>query len=177
MDWSKIFEYDLSAPTGLRWKVSTCTRVRVGDVAGCFDSRGYAVVKVYKKRYYAHRIIYEIAVGKIPDRMYIDHFDGDRSNNAISNMRVVETRTNSQNMKKSTANTTGVTGVSKQWDKHGTPYFLASGFDNAGKRYRKVFNISKLGEAEAFQLACLHRQFMLDKFNTEGASFTPRHGT
>jgi hypothetical protein len=177
LDWNEVFYYDLSSPTGLRWKISPSTRIRIGQPVGCFDSRGYAVTKVSKKKCYVHRIIYEILIGVIPKDMYIDHLDGNRSNNDINNLRIVSTRTNAQNIKKSIANKTGVTGVTKQQDKHGTPYYCVSGFDNSGKRYRKVFNIEKLSDTVAFEMACKHRQNMLDEFNKEGASFTERHGT
>jgi len=43
--------------------------------------------------FFAHRLIYFIATGEEPD--YIDHINGDRSDNRIENLRAA---TNSQNM-------------------------------------------------------------------------------
>ena len=42
-----------------------------------------------------HRVVYETHVGKIPKGFEIDHIDGNKHNNDITNLRVV---TRSENM-------------------------------------------------------------------------------
>ena len=48
--------------------------------------------------------------------MQIDHIDGNRENNVISNLRLVNNRENTMNRRKRNDNTSGITGVS--WDKN-----------------------------------------------------------
>lgn len=48
-----------------------------------------------------HRLVYETFVGLIPEKMFIDHIDGNRANNKLENLRLVS---HSENMKNSMAN-------------------------------------------------------------------------
>lgn len=41
------------------------------------------------RTWYAHRLVWEAANGSIPDGMEIDHLDGDKANNRVSNLQVV----------------------------------------------------------------------------------------
>jgi hypothetical protein len=50
--------------------------------------------KSTKKTLSLHRFVYELAYGPIPEGLQIDHIDGNRTNNFLSNLRVV---TNQQN--------------------------------------------------------------------------------
>jgi len=61
--------------------------------------------------YRAHRIIWKMQTGEEP--VFIDHIDGDRTNNRIENLRSVSAVDNSKNISIGTRNTSGVTGVSK----------------------------------------------------------------
>ena len=67
------------------------------------------------KGHLAHRILYEMANGPIPEGLQIDHMDQNKGNNALSNLRLA---TNTENMRNTGAysnNTSGVKGV--HWDK------------------------------------------------------------
>lgn len=79
------------------------------------SSCGYIEVMVNYKRYQAHRVIWEMHNGAIPNGMEIDHINGIRDDNRIDNLRMVTSRTNDTNRAKSSANTSGVVGVC--WDK------------------------------------------------------------
>lgn len=104
---SELLEYCENSPTYLRWKVSRYSSrsnllgVSKGDVAGFIDkSTGYVKVKINNVRYQGHRIVYSI-VNKIniPDDMVVDHIDRCRSNNQISNLRLVDMSSNNRNKK------------------------------------------------------------------------------
>ena len=68
-----------------------------GKKVGWKDSVGYINVYYNRVPYKAHRIIYKIFHGKDPGRKVIDHRDGDKSNNAIENLRCVSHATNIKN--------------------------------------------------------------------------------
>jgi hypothetical protein len=87
-----LLSYD--PPTGvITWKVSR-GRVKAGDVAGNASHRyGYVAIRINGKRYYAHRIAWELYYGEPPSQT-IDHINGDTSDNRICNLRDVDSRTN-----------------------------------------------------------------------------------
>jgi hypothetical protein len=58
---------------------------------------GYAQCGWKGRRYMYHRIVWAIQMGYDPAGMEIDHIDGNRTNNSISNMRLVSLRGNQQN--------------------------------------------------------------------------------
>lgn len=66
---------------------------KVGDIAGAKRSDGYVRVKIDGRPHFAHRLIYFMATGDEPD--YIDHINGEKSDNRIENLRAA---TNSGNM-------------------------------------------------------------------------------
>lgn len=113
--WSEFFTYEDGR---LFWKVRTSNRTREGCEAKTIGNHGYKIVGMSGKRHLAHRIIWEMHHGKIPDGMQIDHVDHDKTNNKIENLRLVTSKENNYNMKFRSTNKSGVTGVS--WDKqHG----------------------------------------------------------
>lgn len=70
---------------------------------------GYQRFKILGGDYFVHRIIWKMEYGTDP--VVIDHQDGDKSNNSISNLRSVDHLKNSQNLGFSRRNTSGVFGV------------------------------------------------------------------
>ena len=82
----------------LFWKVSR-GRVKAGSEAGVLQSNGYVRVKLNSKSYQAHRLVYMLVHGHIPNNLYIDHIDGNKSNNRIENLRTVTHQENLHNMR------------------------------------------------------------------------------
>lgn len=69
-----------------------------GDIVGYVDRRsGYRCLRVSGGKLYIHRITWELLRGKIPDGLEIDHINGDRSDNRIDNLRVVNRALNQRN--------------------------------------------------------------------------------
>jgi hypothetical protein len=56
--------------------------------------------KSTKKKLSLHRVVYELARGAIPAGLQIDHIDGDKTNNFLSNLRVVTNQQNQWNQTK-----------------------------------------------------------------------------
>ena len=77
---------------------------------------GYIRIYIKGKHYSAHKLVWETFNGKISEGMVIDHIDGNRSNNALSNLRLVSQAENMSN-----AQTNGHKGQVKisQYDKEG----------------------------------------------------------
>lgn len=81
---------------------------------------GYRVGRIHDRLYKAHRVIWLLAYCKWPADS-IDHINGDKSDNRLVNIRAVTQSENCKNHKKSTRNTSGVTGVGwckreKKWE-------------------------------------------------------------
>ncbi|AZS78768.1 HNH endonuclease [Achromobacter spanius] len=108
---SALLAYD-PATGVLRWRVNCRGTVRAGNVAGCQYSNGYVMVSVLGRRFLAHRLAWLLATGAWPNSE-IDHLDGDRANNRISNLRDVSHLTNMQNRRMANSdNTSGFLGAS-----------------------------------------------------------------
>jgi len=113
IDWGEVFDYCPS--TGLLfWRIDRPGKnANVGDVAGSpktGDGR-YWVIHYQQKKYYAHRIAWEIANGPIPKGMVIDHIDGDGTNNRLDNMRVVTRSQNQRNKALQKNSPFGISGI------------------------------------------------------------------
>lgn len=74
------------------------------------DGRGYHYGQIYKKPYRAHRVGWLLHYGFWP-KDQIDHINGDRKDNRISNLRDVSNAENSKNHCLRGDNTSGVPGV------------------------------------------------------------------
>ncbi len=82
-----------------------------GVVAGCTNLAGYTVINAAKKIHLAHRLAWLYVHGKWP-RYCIDHINGNRTDNRLSNLRDIPKAQNHQNLKGPTkANSTGALGV------------------------------------------------------------------
>lgn len=86
--------------------------VRPGDIAGKIAGAGYRYIGLHGLMHLAHRlaIFYVSGAWPVGD---VDHIDGDPTNNAYKNLRVVTHRTNLQNQRAAKlGNRTGFLGVS-----------------------------------------------------------------
>jgi hypothetical protein len=64
---------------------------------GSLNDKGYLTVKLDKVLLRVHRIIWKI-INKVEPEYFIDHIDGNRSNNIITNLRDVDHRSNNRNI-------------------------------------------------------------------------------
>ena len=90
--------------------------VRVGSVAGSKTCYGYWQIKLNHRIYLAHRLAWFIATGEWSSKE-IDHINGIRTDNRISNLREVNRSENMQNLgaAHSDNKTCGLLGVT--WNK------------------------------------------------------------
>lgn len=80
------------------------------EISKAIDFYGYRNVKIFGKRYKAHRIIWLWYYGEWPKGV-IDHENQNGADNRISNLRDVSQEVNCQNAKKHKNNKSGVSGV------------------------------------------------------------------
>ena len=87
--------YDETSSTFLRWKTDRKNNLyRAGDEAGSKDQEGYTCITINGTPYRAHRLIWTLHNGEIPDGFVVDHIDSNRSNNAISNLSAITQKEN-----------------------------------------------------------------------------------
>jgi hypothetical protein len=91
----EVLAYD--PDTGaLTWLVSH-RRVRMGSPAGCLSEKGYVRVVLGSRSLRAHRIAWMLHYGEDPGELLIDHINRNRSDNRISNLRLVDAKGNQAN--------------------------------------------------------------------------------
>lgn len=96
-----------------------------GRAAGCLSKEGYLQIKFGGRQYRAHRLIWLMVFGEFP-KEEIDHINGVRDDNALSNLRLANRSGNMQNKAKASNNTSGYTGVS--WSKQRNKWKVAIGY-------------------------------------------------
>jgi hypothetical protein len=69
------------------------------DVMCNLDKDGYIRVRINGAEFRAHRVIWEMHNGPIPEGTLIDHIDGNKCNNRLSNLRLATRRQNNVNSK------------------------------------------------------------------------------
>lgn len=70
----------------------------LGKEAGGVDCEGYRIIKISGRSYRAHQLAWLYVHGRYP-AVILDHRDGARDNNAITNLREVTFSGNSQNQR------------------------------------------------------------------------------
>lgn len=85
--------------------------VKKGSIAGCLDIFwGYFVIRVNKKQYLAHRLVWLYMTGEFP-KLNIDHKNGNKSDNSWSNLREATNQQNEANKPIGAKNTSGHKGA------------------------------------------------------------------
>ena len=102
-----LFVYDPS--TGILTNRIGRRKAIKGSVAGGINGNGYLTVKIYNKTYRVHRIIFLYNHGYLPK--YVDHADGIKTNNKISNLRDCSSSENNSNRKTPKSNKSGCKGI------------------------------------------------------------------
>lgn len=96
-------------------RIRTSNRIKVGDVAGSTDSKGYRQIRVGGRLHLAHRLAWLHVHGDWP-ASELDHVNGERDDNRIANLREVSREANMQNRHRAIGSA-GLLGVTPR--KHG----------------------------------------------------------
>lgn len=110
--------------------------------AGSYDSRGYLVIGFKGFEYKASRLAFLLVTGKWPNH-YVDHIDGNPSNNRWSNLRDVMHHVNCRNKKRQWNNTSGQAGVQKHNDRELWIVMLASKYIGCFKSKKKAIELAR----------------------------------
>lgn len=135
--------------TGLfTWIKPLCSIRKPGDVAGSTKHKdGYAEIGIFGKLFLSHRLAWFYVHGAWPDGQ-VDHINGDRLDNRISNLRIATHGQNRANSRAGKNNLLGVKGVFKTR----SGKFVAQ--IRAGKKQRHIGTFLTVKEAsEAYRKA------------------------
>lgn len=137
---SEIAEFLVYEPeTGvIRWKADK-GRAKAGQEAGGLRPTGYRVLEIFGLKYQAHRVAWALSFGRWPE-FDIDHINGDRADNRLSNLREASRGQNCANRKARKGAVSGVKGV--WWHKANRKWVAG-----VGRKYLGSFET--LAEAEA----------------------------
>lgn len=105
----QLFDYD--PLIGVFMRRESQRKDRIGKPAGTPNSKGHIQIRVDGPLYMAHRLAWLYVYGEFPT-LQLDHFDGDKSNNRIGNLRPSTNKQNGENRTMSRKNTSGHRGVS-----------------------------------------------------------------
>lgn len=92
--------------------------VYAGSEAFCTRTfYGYLAGTLFKRHLYAHRVVWALHHKTFP-LLWLDHIDGDKENNNITNLREVSYKDNNKNSTLRKDNKTGYTGVTLKGHKY-----------------------------------------------------------
>jgi hypothetical protein len=97
----------------LYWKIKPSPKIHKGTICGTWKN-GYCFVSINKKKYLAHRLIFMMHYAYLPE--FLDHIDGNPSNNLIENLRPASKSENACNRKLSNLNKSKIKNVN--WKKN-----------------------------------------------------------
>lgn len=174
---------DATSPSGLRWRTdkrsgqhSQFLCRKAGDVAGGFS--GYWHMTINYETVLCHRAIMCLLLDVEPDDLpFIDHENGDKSDNSVGNLKLSSAAKNSRNKKMASVNKSGKTGVFEWEDKRrGAWYVRAQWYDLEGNRHKKDYSVNVHGRCQAWEMAVTLREKMINQMNSQGAGYSERHG-
>lgn len=126
-----IFIYD--PDSGLLYRKSAPSKP-----AGYRDAvhNGYVGITIERVKFRVHRLAWAMMTGaRVPSSYFVDHIDGNRSNNKWSNLRIATIQQSAGNTKTRKSNKLGVKGVSVFANK-----YRAAIVFNGKQRHLGLFN-------------------------------------
>lgn len=126
-----------------------------GCVAGSIEREGYVVVRLNKSNYKAHRII--MAMQGEDQSLEVDHIDGDRSNNKLTNLRTCSISENGFNRRYQSNNRSGTKGV--YWLESENRWRVVIGYHGSKIYIGQFSDLEEAREAAASARDMYHGEF------------------
>lgn len=140
----------------LYWKSDVARNVKAGDCVGKNRTNFRLRVHYQDNVYSGNRIIFALHHGYYPK--VVDHINGNKLDDRIENLRAADMRTNAQNRKRNTLNTSGVKNVGFKASKNKWRVSLRK---NDGTRFDRLF--------KNFDIACTIAELARCKYHGEFA--------
>lgn len=149
---ASMLRYDADSGI-LTWRETRKGRgCAAGAPAGTISKRkdtSYIAVMVHGKKLYAHRIIWHMHFGEIPDGMCIDHIDGNGLNNLIGNLRLASLSDNQRNSRVPANSRTRIQGVNNHSKAPGFTILVAGKYAGYTNDFFEACCIRKSAELSA----------------------------
>jgi hypothetical protein len=117
----EIFDYDA---TGRFIRKVSRGGWLAGTIAGTVRADGYVKIEIGRRSYYGHHLAWLYVYGTLP-KGSLDHRDGNRANNAITNLRLAAYALNARNRRVHKNKVVGLKGVTKLISNTGAIRFQA----------------------------------------------------
>lgn len=134
--------FDYSPETGVLTRKFKGGHARVAG--GNKTNGGYTKIGFNGREYPAHRLIWWRVYGELPDH-FIDHINGDKSDNRLCNLRLATDAENKRNVGKRSHNTSGFKGVT--WDKVNKKWIAHATLNGKGYTLGRFSTIEMAAEA------------------------------
>ena len=148
----ELFEYK---DGHLFWKSKPNRRIDISNPAGTINTNGYLETRINGKTYKTHRLVFLMHHGYLSKE--IDHIDGNKSNNAIENLRPATRSQNNHNKGKPKNNTSGYKGV--YWKKAAGKWIAQIGINGKRKHLGYFDTAEQAHEAYCRAANELHQQY------------------
>jgi len=156
-DLRALFIYEPESGA-LWWRAS-------GKRAGSYSPRNKSLnVMIAKRGYLLHRIVWKLVHGEIPADMLVDHINGDRRDNRLSNLRLASNKSSVRNQGTRRDNKSGSKGV--YYDEKARRFKAV--IVRGGKQYRLGSHRTLDAAALAYKAAAVK----FDGFYANGGEFT-----
>lgn len=163
----KFVSYDETSPTFLRWNNAMKNNAKAGDPAGSIPKREqkkkYCTLEIEGVSYGVHRIVWTIHNGEIPSDLFVDHIDGDKTNNSIQNLRLVNAKHNSHN-RLGVIPASGYRNIQESYYNNKlTGYMIRWNERDNRKRLNKSFSVAGLTKEEALYYCYEFRDSLIER--------------
>lgn len=141
-----------------------CCTFKVGDVVGSIKKDGYVVARLKGKHVQVHRILYQLYHNIQLENEYIDHIDGNPTNNKKDNLRLCSNSENQCNRAVQKNNkSTGIKNIRIYTNKSGNVYWVISvrknRIDNRTVYRKDKYTLEDIIKIRDTLLEDLHKDF------------------
>lgn len=163
----KFVSYDETSPTFLRWNNAMKNNAKAGSSAGSIpkkeQKKKYCTLEIEGVSYGVHRIVWTIHNGEIPSDLFVDHIDGDKTNNSVQNLRLVNAKHNSHN-RLGVIPASGYRNIQESYyNNRLTGYMIRWNERDNRKRLNKSFGITGFTQEEALYSCYEFRDSLIER--------------